>query len=1106
MQETGNSLEQKVIPLAGGLDLKSPRMLVEPGRLVDCVNYECTDIDGYKRIDGFERYDGGPSPSTTRYWSALTTSVFDPTRDGFRPGEFGWLVGTHDGNTYETRIVFGLASIAGEAYAITFIPDVDISTWEVSFGFESSDNFFFYNLDRSDSEVIDSNAGFWSLSNDLATSIVTADSYRSLVDSLPDNAFPYGVQLYRDRAFVLANCRSILIAFDTDSTPTVGESLFYIGNYIRVGSDPADFTGVILDYKFLRGDFGTLGTNAATRAWARLLVYPTVNGPLVTDTTAYVDLAGTAFGLPTDVWKYYSAIDVNGPADTEIWGGVLYKSLEEGTARTSSNDWTQIDMGYEVEFYDGDSDIVPRELTLSTTEAQLNNEPESVTGSPDPAVLDAEYSGAVVGYSAYGLPPTDTALSGVDLSAVDGQGAYMICTSTGGWPLSSGRMRFSALGLNVPSDVIITGLKLEATCRYNSSAAPVTPLYFSSIRFVKDVSATNTGLSTNRGGPSGPTIPLNVGSDTTITIGGEADKWGYTNLTPEDVTNEAFGIEMTPFNPSTNVTYLHWDSIKVTVYFYRPVGKLFFHDGSSEIEAKLVRIHTSKGSWDGTTKAEGVAHIYGPLSNGTRNYIKPGENIRLVSNTTPGVTTIAKVRSIRGSFLPSHADVVASDRRIQMIRANYSLNRDWETIYGVTGLGRAFSYDNTYFRKIYSDYDSTLDKPTHICSYRNYLVLGYPSGNILLSAISGSLGPLPEQFSAVQGAREFSFVDDVHGLAEAADTSLIVFCRSSINRLELNKGATSLDNLFSQSSISSTSGCIEYTVASFGSNILYCDQHAIRSIKQTDVYGDLVAKPISSAVSPWLRQRLSAKKYWTGTREANRVLFAHTVKAKNQYRVWFNDGCVLSMNWNSENEAPQFMKSKYGFNFGGAFVPLTPIAYCNDTDNQITERIFVCHWNRDAGTAAEQNSATYFKYLFELEKGWSFDGQDFPAKLTFNFAALASPFGYENVRKVDTHAMDYGATTLFAAFGTSYSEEKSYTGMSFSSTYVPFGTNPTSANVTEDFTPFSKMTQVAARGRPLFLKTKNTTTATGTDATCAIEPPHVLQVLIVHYTPLRLEV
>ena len=60
-----------------------------------------------------------------------------------------------------------------------------------------------------------------------------------------------------------------------------------------------------------------------------------------------------------------------------------------------------------------------------------------------------------------------------------------------------------------------------------------------------------------------------------------------------------------------------------------------------------------------------------------------------------------------------------------MLVANYFLNPDWDTIYGCTGLGRAFSYDNTYFRKIYTAYASQLDKPRHIASYRNYLAMGY---------------------------------------------------------------------------------------------------------------------------------------------------------------------------------------------------------------------------------------------------------------------------------------------------------------------------------------------------------------------------------------------
>jgi hypothetical protein len=49
------------IPLNKGLDLVTPPLMIEPGAIIDCLNYEMTDIAGYKRVDGFESYDGYPN-------------------------------------------------------------------------------------------------------------------------------------------------------------------------------------------------------------------------------------------------------------------------------------------------------------------------------------------------------------------------------------------------------------------------------------------------------------------------------------------------------------------------------------------------------------------------------------------------------------------------------------------------------------------------------------------------------------------------------------------------------------------------------------------------------------------------------------------------------------------------------------------------------------------------------------------------------------------------------------------------------------------------------------------------------------------------------------
>lgn len=54
-------------PLAGGLDLVTPAVAMPPGRCIAALNYEPTS-SGYRRLGGFERFDGSPAPSDATYW------------------------------------------------------------------------------------------------------------------------------------------------------------------------------------------------------------------------------------------------------------------------------------------------------------------------------------------------------------------------------------------------------------------------------------------------------------------------------------------------------------------------------------------------------------------------------------------------------------------------------------------------------------------------------------------------------------------------------------------------------------------------------------------------------------------------------------------------------------------------------------------------------------------------------------------------------------------------------------------------------------------------------------------------------------------------------
>jgi len=61
--------------LKGGLDLHSPQLSLKPGVARDAQNWDCSINGGYSRLDGYERYDGRPSPSTAVYGTLSATSL-----------------------------------------------------------------------------------------------------------------------------------------------------------------------------------------------------------------------------------------------------------------------------------------------------------------------------------------------------------------------------------------------------------------------------------------------------------------------------------------------------------------------------------------------------------------------------------------------------------------------------------------------------------------------------------------------------------------------------------------------------------------------------------------------------------------------------------------------------------------------------------------------------------------------------------------------------------------------------------------------------------------------------------------------------------------------
>lgn len=74
------------VALKQGLDLITPPMLVEPGAMIDCLNYEMTDVAGYRRIDGFEKYDGYPNGAIYNYYRVIINANTPSDQSLLGPG------------------------------------------------------------------------------------------------------------------------------------------------------------------------------------------------------------------------------------------------------------------------------------------------------------------------------------------------------------------------------------------------------------------------------------------------------------------------------------------------------------------------------------------------------------------------------------------------------------------------------------------------------------------------------------------------------------------------------------------------------------------------------------------------------------------------------------------------------------------------------------------------------------------------------------------------------------------------------------------------------------------------------------------------------------
>lgn len=291
---------------------------------------------------------------------------------------------------------------------------------------------------------------------------------------------------------------------------------------------------------------------------------------------------------------------------------------------------------------------------------------------------------------------------------------------------------------------------------------------------------------------------------------------------------------------------------------------------------------------------------------------------------------------------------------------NFSGQLSSARIYGCDGTNRCFEFDGTTFAPIAifpvtPSVFSTFcgidphDKPTHIQAHQQHLFVA------LGSSFFNSGPGQPYDFTALHGGGQAATGDTVSGFqvlpGSQAQGAMAILGR---NHTQILYGSA-LDgpNPFKLVNFETQTGAIAGTIQTID-HVYYVDDRGIIDIEAVQAYGNFVASTITRAIQPFMDLK------------RGRAVCSTVNRSKNQYRVFFLDGTGL------------FLTIDNGQMKGAA-----PVAFPHQ---------LACAWSGEDETGAEH---TYVGsrdgFVYEMERGTSFDGAPIVAEILLNWNAMGSP-------------------------------------------------------------------------------------------------------------------
>lgn len=345
---------------------------------------------------------------------------------------------------------------------------------------------------------------------------------------------------------------------------------------------------------------------------------------------------------------------------------------------------------------------------------------------------------------------------------------------------------------------------------------------------------------------------------------------------------------------------------------------------SSGATAIVKRAVVTSGSW-----SKGDAAGYMVLSN-----VSGAFRAEAINGATADIATLSGA-PIAQSF--------PAGGRYCTINTNFYGASNLREMYGCNGVGRGFAFDGevvTFIRTGMID-----DRPSRVSAFKRHLFFSFPGGSV---QNSGTGEPLLWQ--PVYGASEIGVGSDVTDFAASTD-ALHIFTVDQVNTLTGNDAQDwSLQPLTTEEN----QGGVAFTAQTIGSP-LYLDIGGFRSIASTQAYGNFRLGSITPQIQPAVATR---------RRSGIAPVASLITKAKDQYRIFYEDGSGISIYFGRKYPEPMYF----------AF-PIRITSCCSEFD-------------------ADRGEISFFGardgYVYQADVGSSFDGAEIVAYVRLPWDAEGS--------------------------------------------------------------------------------------------------------------------